>query len=79
MWSRVSAHHESRDVCLRGVGGQVHLLSGATLVFGIHHHAVAGEALQTSQPVLQCRDVPAHGEGGGANLGDLEVCGRRDG
>lgn len=40
-------------MCLRGVGGQVHLLSGATLVFGIHHHAVAGEALQTSQPVLQ--------------------------
>lgn len=66
-------------MCLRGVWGQVQLLSGAVLVFGIHHHAVAGKALQTGQPVLQCRDVPAEGEGGGADLGELEVGGRRDG
>lgn len=50
---RVFAHHKSGDVCLRGVGGQVQLLSGATLVFGVQHHPVAGEALQTGQPVLQ--------------------------
>lgn len=66
-------------MCLRGVRGQVQLFSGTVLVFGIHHHTVAGEALQTGQPVLQCRDIPAHGEGGGADLRELEVGGRRDG
>lgn len=77
--SQPNAHHESGDVCLCGVRGQVDLLGGTALVFGIHDHAVASEAFQTSQSVLLTGSIPAHSEGGGADLGELEVVGGRDG
>lgn len=66
-------------MCLCRIRGQVDLLGGAALVFGIHDHAVASEAFQTSQYVLLTRSIPAHSEGGGADLGELEVVGGRDG
>lgn len=43
--SQTHTHHESRDVCLCGVWGQVDLPGRTALVLGIHHHAVACEAL----------------------------------
>lgn len=71
-------HHESRDVSLGGVRGQVDLLGGAALVLRVDHHAVAGESGQASQAVLLTRHGPVHGEGGRAHLGELQVGGRRD-
>lgn len=72
-------HHQSRDVCLRGVWGQVHLLGGTGLVFGVDHDAVAREALQASQSVFLTRPSPAHNERGGTDLRELDVGGWRDG
>lgn len=62
-------------MCLCGVWGQVDFLGGTTLVLGIHHHAVACEALKASQMVFLTRHGPVHSERGRADLGELEVGG----
>lgn len=79
MHSQTHAHHESRDVCLCGVWGQVDFLGGTTLVLGIHHHTVACEAFKASKVVFLTRHSPVHSERGRADLGELEVGGGWDG
>lgn len=47
-YSLKDTHHESRDVCLCAVWGQVHLFGRSTLVLGVHHNTVACEACLAS-------------------------------
>lgn len=72
-------HHKSRDVCLRGVRGQVNLFGRTALVFGVHHHTISREALEASHMIFLTRHGPVNGEGGGTNQGELEFGGWGDG
>lgn len=75
----IHVHHESRDVCLGGVRGQVDLFGWSALVLWVHHHTVPSEACGASYLIFLTRCHPVHDERRGADLGETEVRGRRNG